>query len=178
MRNIEKVRRFAAPNLLVQFPFAELTLQLAVDPSKSRRSIPARADGKSRQLIPTASRPHRRLRSPGRPPLAPASMLPPSPQRDPRPLFPCRPRCSPPSSPPCAGHPPLHPPSPLPPFAGPAHGLCSTGSTSALPRRDPHAVQHGGLGLRTLEVQRDPLLPQQPARQVESSGEGESGGER
>jgi hypothetical protein len=64
MRNIEKVRRSAAPNLLVQFPLAELTLQLAVDPSKSRRSIPVRADGrsqqkpmvdpsKSRRLIPT-----------------------------------------------------------------------------------------------------------------------------
>jgi hypothetical protein len=47
MRNTEKVRRSAAPNLLVQFPLAELTLQLVVDPSKSRRSIPARADGKS-----------------------------------------------------------------------------------------------------------------------------------
>jgi hypothetical protein len=32
MRNTEKVRRSAAPNLLVQFPLAELTLQLAVDP--------------------------------------------------------------------------------------------------------------------------------------------------
>jgi hypothetical protein len=52
MRNTEKVRRFAAPNLLVQFPLAELTWQLAVDPSKSRRSIPARADGKSRRSIP------------------------------------------------------------------------------------------------------------------------------
>jgi hypothetical protein len=52
MRNTEKVRRSAAPNLLVQFPLAELTLQLAVDPSKSRRSIPARADGKSRRSIP------------------------------------------------------------------------------------------------------------------------------
>jgi hypothetical protein len=49
MRNIENVRRSAAPNLLVQFPLAELTLQLAVDPSKSRRSIPARADGRSQQ---------------------------------------------------------------------------------------------------------------------------------
>jgi hypothetical protein len=47
MRNTEKVCRSAAPNLLVQFPLAELTLQLAVDPSKSRRSIPARADGQS-----------------------------------------------------------------------------------------------------------------------------------
>jgi hypothetical protein len=46
------VRRSAAPNLLVQFPLAELTLQLAVDPNKSRRSIPARADGKSRRSIP------------------------------------------------------------------------------------------------------------------------------
>jgi hypothetical protein len=53
MRNTEKGRRSAAPNLLVQFPLAELTLQLAVDPSKSRRLIPARADGKSRRLIPT-----------------------------------------------------------------------------------------------------------------------------
>jgi hypothetical protein len=64
MRNIEKVRRSAASNLLVQFPLAELTLQLVVDPSKSRRVIPARADGrsqqkptvdpnKSRRLIPT-----------------------------------------------------------------------------------------------------------------------------
>jgi hypothetical protein len=55
----------AAPNLLVQFPLVKLTLQLAVDPSKSRQSIPARADGrsqqkptvdpsKSRRLIPTA----------------------------------------------------------------------------------------------------------------------------
>jgi hypothetical protein len=49
MRNTEKVRRSAASNLLVQFPLAELTLQLAVDPSKSRRSIPARADGRSQQ---------------------------------------------------------------------------------------------------------------------------------
>jgi hypothetical protein len=68
MRNTEKVRRSAAPNLLVQFPLAELTLQLAVDPSKNRRSIPARADGrsqqkptvdpsKSRQLIPTVPPP-------------------------------------------------------------------------------------------------------------------------
>jgi hypothetical protein len=54
MRNIEKMRRFAAPNL-VQFSLAELTFQLAVDPSKSRRSIPARADGKNRRLIPTFS---------------------------------------------------------------------------------------------------------------------------
>jgi hypothetical protein len=68
MRNTEKVRRSAASNLFVQFPLAELTLQLAVDPSKSRRSIPARADGqshgrsqqkptvdpsKNRRLIPT-----------------------------------------------------------------------------------------------------------------------------
>jgi hypothetical protein len=52
MRNTEKVRRSAAPNLLVHFSLAELTLQLAVDPSKSQRSIPARADGKSRQSIP------------------------------------------------------------------------------------------------------------------------------
>jgi hypothetical protein len=52
MRNTKKVRRSAASNLLVQFPLAELTLQLAVDPSKSRRSIPARADGKSRRSIP------------------------------------------------------------------------------------------------------------------------------
>jgi hypothetical protein len=63
MRNTEKVRRSTAPNLLVQFPLAELTLQLAVDPSKSRRqeptvdpsksqwSIPTKADGKSRRLI-------------------------------------------------------------------------------------------------------------------------------
>jgi hypothetical protein len=49
MRNTEKVRRSAAPNLLVQFPLAELTLQLAVDPNKSRQSIPARADGRSQQ---------------------------------------------------------------------------------------------------------------------------------
>jgi hypothetical protein len=46
MRNTEKVRRSVTPNLLVQFLLAELTLQLAIDPSKSRRSIPARADGK------------------------------------------------------------------------------------------------------------------------------------
>jgi hypothetical protein len=52
MRNTEKVCRSAAPNLLVQFSLAELALQLAVDLSKSRRSIPARADGKSRQSIP------------------------------------------------------------------------------------------------------------------------------
>jgi hypothetical protein len=52
MRNTEKVRRSAAPNLLVQFPLAELTLQLVVDPSKSRRSILVRADGKSRRSIP------------------------------------------------------------------------------------------------------------------------------
>jgi hypothetical protein len=31
MRNTEKVRCSAAPNLLVQFPLAELTLQLAVN---------------------------------------------------------------------------------------------------------------------------------------------------
>jgi hypothetical protein len=49
MRNTEKVHRSTAPNLLVQFPLAELTLQLTVDPSKSRRSIPARADGRSQQ---------------------------------------------------------------------------------------------------------------------------------
>jgi hypothetical protein len=49
MRNTEKVRRSATPNLLIQFPLAELTLQLAVDPSKSRRSIPAKADGQSQQ---------------------------------------------------------------------------------------------------------------------------------
>jgi hypothetical protein len=49
MRNTEKVRRSAAPNLLVQFSLAELTLQLTVDPSKSRRSIPAKADGRSQQ---------------------------------------------------------------------------------------------------------------------------------
>jgi hypothetical protein len=49
MRNTENVRRFAAPNLLVQFSLAELTLQLAVDPSKSRRSIPAKTDGRSQQ---------------------------------------------------------------------------------------------------------------------------------
>jgi hypothetical protein len=66
MRNIEKVRRSAASNLLVQFPLAELTLQLTVDPSKSQRSIPARANGRSQQkptvdpsknrwLIPTQS---------------------------------------------------------------------------------------------------------------------------
>jgi hypothetical protein len=54
-----------ASQLRVQFSLAELTLQLTVDPSKSRRqeptvdpsksrrSIPARADGKSRRLIPT-----------------------------------------------------------------------------------------------------------------------------
>jgi hypothetical protein len=70
MRNTEKVRHSAAPNLLVQFPLAELTLQLAVDPSKSRRSIPVRADGrsqqkptvnpsKSRRLIPTDASPVR-----------------------------------------------------------------------------------------------------------------------
>jgi hypothetical protein len=53
MRNTEKVHRSTAPNLLVQFPLAELTLQLAVNPSKSRWLIPARADGKSRRLIPT-----------------------------------------------------------------------------------------------------------------------------
>jgi hypothetical protein len=49
MRNTEKVRRSAASNLLVQFPLAEFTLQLTVDPSKSRRSIPARANGRSQQ---------------------------------------------------------------------------------------------------------------------------------
>jgi hypothetical protein len=43
------MRRSAAPNLLVQFSLAELTLQLAVDPSKSRWSIPAKADGRSQQ---------------------------------------------------------------------------------------------------------------------------------
>jgi hypothetical protein len=49
MRNTEKLHRSAASNLLVQFPLVELTLQLTVDPSKSRRSIPARADGRSQQ---------------------------------------------------------------------------------------------------------------------------------
>jgi hypothetical protein len=49
MRNIKKGRRSAASNLLIQFPLAELTLQLTVDPSKNRRSIPARADGRSQQ---------------------------------------------------------------------------------------------------------------------------------
>jgi hypothetical protein len=49
MRNTEKVRRSAAPNLLVQFPLAELTLQLMVNPNKNRRSIPAKADGRSQQ---------------------------------------------------------------------------------------------------------------------------------
>jgi hypothetical protein len=49
MRNTEKVRRSTASNLLVQFSLAELTLQLTVDPSKSRRSIPAKADGRSQQ---------------------------------------------------------------------------------------------------------------------------------
>jgi hypothetical protein len=49
MRNTEKVRRSAAPNLLVQFPLAELILQLVVDPSKSRRSIPAKTEGRSQQ---------------------------------------------------------------------------------------------------------------------------------
>jgi hypothetical protein len=53
MRNTEKGRRSAAPNLLVQFPLAELTLQLAVDPSKSRRQKPTVDPGKSRRLIPT-----------------------------------------------------------------------------------------------------------------------------
>jgi hypothetical protein len=51
MRNTENVCCSAAPNLLVQFPLAELTLQLAVDPSKSRQSIPARADGRSQQKL-------------------------------------------------------------------------------------------------------------------------------
>jgi hypothetical protein len=55
MRNTEKVRRSAAPNLLVQFPLAELTLQLAVDPSKSRRSILAKTDGRSRHPSPPVS---------------------------------------------------------------------------------------------------------------------------
>jgi hypothetical protein len=49
MRNIEKVRRSAASNLFVQFSLAELTLQLAIDPSKSRRPIPVRADDRSQQ---------------------------------------------------------------------------------------------------------------------------------
>jgi hypothetical protein len=49
MRNTEKLRRSAAPNLFVQFPLVELILQLAVDPSKSRRSIPAKVDGRSQQ---------------------------------------------------------------------------------------------------------------------------------
>jgi hypothetical protein len=52
MRNTKKACRSTAPNLLVQLPLAELTLQLVVDPSKSRRSIPARVDGKSRRSIP------------------------------------------------------------------------------------------------------------------------------
>jgi hypothetical protein len=77
MRNSEKVRRSTAPNLLVQYLLAELTLQLTVDPSKSqrlfpradgrsqqeptvdpsknRRSIPARTDSKNRRLFPTIS---------------------------------------------------------------------------------------------------------------------------
>jgi hypothetical protein len=49
MRNTENERRSIASNLLVQFPLAELTLQIVVDPSKSRRSILARADGRSQQ---------------------------------------------------------------------------------------------------------------------------------
>jgi hypothetical protein len=52
MRNSEKVRRSTAPNLLVQYLLAELTLQLTVDPSKSQRLFP-RADGRSQQE-PTA----------------------------------------------------------------------------------------------------------------------------
>jgi hypothetical protein len=61
MRNTEKVRRSTTPNLLVQFPLAELTLQLAVDPSKSRRSIPARADGRSQQKLTVDPSKSRRL---------------------------------------------------------------------------------------------------------------------
>jgi hypothetical protein len=56
MRNTEKVRRSATPNLLVQFPLAELTLQFAVDRSKNRRSIPARADGKKPMVDLSKSR--------------------------------------------------------------------------------------------------------------------------
>jgi hypothetical protein len=52
MRNTEKVRRSAASNLLVQFPLAELTLQLTVDPSKSRRQEPTVDPSKSRRSIP------------------------------------------------------------------------------------------------------------------------------
>jgi hypothetical protein len=51
MRNTEKVRHSTASNLLVQYPLAELTLQLTVDPSKSRRLIPARADGCSQHFL-------------------------------------------------------------------------------------------------------------------------------
>jgi hypothetical protein len=59
MRNIKNVHRSAAPNLLIQFALAELTLQLTVDPNKNRRSIPVRADGRSTRLIPNSL--HRRL---------------------------------------------------------------------------------------------------------------------
>jgi hypothetical protein len=53
MRNTEKVRRSTASNLLVQYPLAELTLQLAIDPSKSRRQEPMVDPSKSRRLFPT-----------------------------------------------------------------------------------------------------------------------------
>jgi hypothetical protein len=78
MRNTEKVHRSAASNLLVQFSLAELTLQLAVDPSKSRRSIPARTDGKSQRLIPTFSScsPSPKLPIPGRRKILITSALP------------------------------------------------------------------------------------------------------
>jgi hypothetical protein len=69
MRNTEKVHRSAALNLLVQFSLAELTLQLAVDPSKSRRLIPARADGRSQQK-PTVDPSKSRRLIPTRRPLA------------------------------------------------------------------------------------------------------------
>jgi hypothetical protein len=57
MRNTEKVRRSTASNLLVQYPLAELTLQLAVDPNKSRRQEPMVDPDKSRRLFPTEPRP-------------------------------------------------------------------------------------------------------------------------
>jgi hypothetical protein len=44
MRNTEKVRRSTAPNLLVQYPLAELTLQLAVNLQHVSGGTPANSN--------------------------------------------------------------------------------------------------------------------------------------
>jgi hypothetical protein len=92
MRNTEKVRRSAAPNLLVQFPLAELTLQLAIDPSKSRRSILARADGRSQQK-PTVDPSKSRRQEPTVDPDMEQQPPSPSPFSNPAPPMPASPQC-------------------------------------------------------------------------------------